>query len=157
MWVRPFGDSDEPDTGRLCPQMVPRLEAEATAVAVLPQGLLGTEVAKGFLRQCCPFPSFHIMALLIKCPSLTLECQFCDKGVLGHLAQSVSRTVPGTQQGLVNICFVCVCFVFCLFFFFCLFRATPTAYGSSQARCQVRAVAASLHHSCSNTGSEPRL
>ena len=35
------------------------------------------------------------------------------------------------------------------FFFsvFCLFRATPTAYGSSQARGLIRAVAASLHHS----------
>ena len=41
------------------------------------------------------------------------------------------------------------------FFFFNLFRATPIAYGSSQARGQIRAVAASLHHSHSNAGSEP--
>ena len=31
------------------------------------------------------------------------------------------------------------------------------AYGGSQARGLIRAVAASLHHSLSNTGSEPRL
>jgi len=38
--------------------------------------------------------------------------------------------------------------------FFCLFRATPTAPGGSQARAQIRVVAASLHHSHSNTGTE---
>ena len=31
--------------------------------------------------------------------------------------------------------------------FFCLFRATPMAYGSSQARGRIRAAAAGLHHS----------
>ena len=36
----------------------------------------------------------------------------------------------------------------------CLFRATPAAYGSSQARGQIRAVTTSLHHSHSNSGSE---
>ena len=41
------------------------------------------------------------------------------------------------------------------FFFF--FRAVPMAYGGSQARAQIRAVAAGLHHSHSNAGSEPRL
>ena len=46
------------------------------------------------------------------------------------------------------------------FFFFGLFaisRAASTAYGGSQARGQVGAVAAGLHHSHSNMGSEPRL
>ena len=33
------------------------------------------------------------------------------------------------------------------FFFFCPFRATPSAYGSSQARSQIRDTAAGLHHS----------
>ena len=43
-----------------------------------------------------------------------------------------------------------------LFFFFsCLFRAPPTPYGSSQARGQIRAMAAGLSHS--NSGSELRL
>ena len=41
--------------------------------------------------------------------------------------------------------------------FFGLFRAVPTAYGSSQARGRIRATAATLHHSHSNSRSEPRL
>ena len=38
-----------------------------------------------------------------------------------------------------------------------LFRAVPAAYGGSQARRPIGAVAASLHHSHSNAGSEPHL
>ena len=41
--------------------------------------------------------------------------------------------------------------------FFCLFRATPAAYGGSQARGLIGAVAAGLHHSHSNAGSQPSL
>ena len=42
-------------------------------------------------------------------------------------------------------------------FFFFFFRAGTLAYGSSQARGRMGATAAILHHSHSNTGSEPRL
>ena len=38
-----------------------------------------------------------------------------------------------------------------------LFRATPMAYGGSQARGQIGAVAARLHHSYSHSGSELSL
>ena len=50
-------------------------------------------------------------------------------------------------------------FFFNFFFLsFCyLFRAAPTAYGGSQARGQIGAVAASIHHSHSSAESEPRL
>ena len=51
-------------------------------------------------------------------------------------------------------------YVFCFLFFFCLFafpRAVPAAYGGSQARGRIGAVANSLHHSHSNAGSRPRL
>ena len=41
--------------------------------------------------------------------------------------------------------------------FFGSFRATPVAYGISQARGQIRATAAGLHHIHSNVGSEPCL
>ena len=44
--------------------------------------------------------------------------------------------------------------------FFCLFglfRAAPMAYGGSQAKGQIGAAAAGLHHSHSNAGSEPHL
>ena len=37
------------------------------------------------------------------------------------------------------------------------FRATPAAYGSSQARGRIGAAAAGPHHSHSHMGSEPRL
>ena len=45
-------------------------------------------------------------------------------------------------------------FVFCLF---AISRATPVAYGGSQARCLIRAVAAGLRQSHSNAGSETHL
>ena len=45
-------------------------------------------------------------------------------------------------------------FIFIFYFIFCLFRAALAAYGSSQARRQIRAVAVGLRHSHSNTGSE---
>ena len=44
--------------------------------------------------------------------------------------------------------------------FFCLFAvswATPAAHGGSQARGSIGTVAASLHHSHRNAGSEPHL
>lgn len=44
---------------------------------------------------------------------------------------------------------------FQLLFFF--FRVAPLAYVSSQARGQIGAVAAGLHHSQSNAGFEPHL
>ena len=46
------------------------------------------------------------------------------------------------------------------FFFFCLFsfsRSAPAAYGGSQARGQIGAVASGLRLSHSNAGSEPCL
>ena len=46
------------------------------------------------------------------------------------------------------------------FFFFCLFAiswAAPAAYGGSQARGRIGAVATGLRQSHSNAGSEPRL
>ena len=46
---------------------------------------------------------------------------------------------------------------FFLFFFDCLFRATSTAYGGAQARGLIRAIAARLSHSHSNTRAELHL
>ena len=43
------------------------------------------------------------------------------------------------------------------FFFFGLFRAAPVAYGGSQTRDLIGAVAASLHQSHSNARSEPHV
>ena len=47
--------------------------------------------------------------------------------------------------------------IWSVLFPFFFFRAMPAAHGGSQARDPIRAVAASLHHSHSNTGSEPCL
>ena len=55
------------------------------------------------------------------------------------------------SQAMIKLSF------FLSFFFFFLFRATSTAYGGSQARGQIGVVAADLHHSHRNTGSELRL
>ena len=48
---------------------------------------------------------------------------------------------------------------FKLFFFglFAISRATPSAYGGSQARVGIRAIAAGLCHSHSDVGAEQRL
>ena len=46
---------------------------------------------------------------------------------------------------------------FFFLFSFLLFRATPMAYGGSQARCLIGATAASLCQSHNNTGSKPHL
>ena len=46
---------------------------------------------------------------------------------------------------------------FFFLFFFGLSRAAPMAYGGSQARGQIIAVAAGLHHSHSNARSKPHL
>ena len=65
---------------------------------------------------------------------------------------------PG--QGREFFFFFLFLFLFFLsffFLFFWLFKAAPTAYGSSQARGQITASAAGLHHSHSHTGSKPSL
>ena len=48
-------------------------------------------------------------------------------------------------------------YIFLFFFFFAFSRATPAAYGDSQAGGLIGAVAAGLRQGHSNTGSEPRL
>ena len=53
-------------------------------------------------------------------------------------------------------CTISCHFIFLLLLLLCLFRAIPVAYGGSQARGPIRAVAAGLHHSHSNAGSETR-
>ena len=56
------------------------------------------------------------------------------------------------QELLLKFCFLGFFVLFCF-----VFRAAPEAYGSSQARGQITAAAASLHHGHSNVRSELRL
>ena len=58
--------------------------------------------------------------------------------------------------GFIAIIFRSIC-AWTLIFIYCLFRAALVPYGSSQARSPIRAVAASLCHSHSNTVSEQCL
>ena len=58
---------------------------------------------------------------------------------------------------ITPIIFYFIYYIFNFFYLSCPFRAAPAAYGSAQARGHIGAVAASLHQSQSNTGSEPRL
>ena len=54
----------------------------------------------------------------------------------------------------------CLKFYLFIYLLICLFafsNATPMAYGGSQARGQIGTVAAGLHQSHSNSGSEPHL
>ena len=53
--------------------------------------------------------------------------------------------------------FFSVCFFIFLFFGGGLWRAAAMAYGGSQARGLIGAIAAGLHHSHSNAGSQPPL
>ena len=53
--------------------------------------------------------------------------------------------------------FIFLFYLFVYLFIFCLFRAASMAYGGSQARGLIKAVAASLHQSHSNARSEPCL
>uniref|UniRef100_A0A8D1F786 Transthyretin n=1 Tax=Sus scrofa TaxID=9823 RepID=A0A8D1F786_PIG len=67
--------------------------------------------------------------------------------------------LPILQSEIHNILRGKLLFLF-IYLFFCLFafsRADPEAYGGSQAKSGIRAVAAGLRHSHSNVGSEPLL
>ena len=62
--------------------------------------------------------------------------------------------VPGPRTRLCPQIFF---FFFFFFWSFCLFTATPEACGGSQARGPIRAAAAGLCYSHSNSGSDPHL
>ena len=68
-----------------------------------------------------------------------------------HYPEAVS------QRGALRSRFSSVSPYFIYIYIFCLFGATPAAYGGSQARDRIGAAAASLHHSHSHTRSEQCL
>ena len=115
-----------------------------------------------------------IITTRLRTLSLSLSCSQTFNTVLFRNLYHLTRTYWNKYKfpHMISGLFLCLhyssistCFVFVsgqsrpfqslfilFFFFFCLFRASSTAYGSSQARGQVRAVAASLSHR--NRGSE---
>ena len=71
-----------------------------------------------------------------------------------------NKREPRAQKSGENCLFLCNNHQRCkssgpIFFFFGLFRATPTAYESSQARGRIGTAASGLHHRHSDTGSKP--
>ena len=71
------------------------------------------------------------------------------------MACDLQSEVPHTWLKALLLLSVFFCLFVCLFVL--PFRASPTAYGGSQARGRIGAVAAGLRQSHSNTGPEPRL
>ena len=69
----------------------------------------------------------------------------------------LSNYFSASFEMLFFVLFFVFAFTFFFFFFFLLFRAIPVAYGGSQARGQIGAVAAGLHHRHSNARSKARL
>ena len=74
----------------------------------------------------------------------------------GHADEKLSLILYGEKlEDVINVYYAFV--IFCkemgrifFFFFFVFSKAVPTAYGGSQARGLIGAVAAGLHHSHSN-------
>ena len=80
---------------------------------------------------------------------------FSDKDLSSeHNIHPPHTLVSSVCAPLHTLSISCFIVVYCIF---CLFRATPTAYGGSQTRGSIRATAAGLHHSHSNEESEPHL
>ena len=80
--------------------------------------------------------------------------------VLDRLGSSTGSSIYRLGEIIQPLPSLLSFFLSFFFFFFCLFAiswATPTAYGGSQTRGRIRAVATSLHQSHSNSGSELRL
>ena len=66
------------------------------------------------------------------CHSSNPSCCSDNTGSLTHWATRELQKAPSSSSSF--------------FYFFCLFRATPAAYGGSQARGWIGAVATGLHH-----------
>ena len=80
------------------------------------------------------------------------------KAINSHGKYESYRFGGGKNQELIMRHLLFFSFLFSFsFFVFCLFRAAPAAYGSSQARGLIGAVAAGLRHSHSNDRSKPHL
>ena len=82
------------------------------------------------------------------------------QSINGSLVKYTKNILQNKNDYLLHFGGIYTANINCLFFFFlsfCLFAiswATPTAYGGSQARGLIGPVAASLHQSHSNRGSE---
>ena len=91
---------------------------------------------------------FHVLAIVNSAAmNIGMHVSFQVTVLSGYIPRS------GIGGSYVNSIFSFFGFVFV----FCLFRVVPVAYGRSQVRGQIGAVATGLYHSHSNTRSEPHL
>ena len=117
----------------------------------------------GFLDSLRHWFPFTFTSLSPRVPSL---CRVICFVLFGLCVQHVEIPGPGIKpsskqwpellqwkHGILNP----LCHKGTPLFIYLLFRAAPMAYGGSQARCQIRATAAGIHHSHSSAGSEPCL
>ena len=89
--------------------------------------------------------------------SLWLFKMFKIHPTCGILLLQPQRAETDSHGSDTHLSLVCIIKIYLITFFLSFFRAAPEASGSSQARSWIRATAAGLHHSHSNTGSEPHL
>ena len=97
----------------------------------------------------------HLCVVISQAPVLLWEMKLHMEGSrlpINYL-QSL-HYVPGFATSTSHKIDLFITSYFILFYFIYLFRAAPATYGGSQARSRFGAVAASLHHSHSNTRSE---
>ena len=99
-----------------------------------------------FVSLCPHFP------LLIKMPIIRFVATVCVHLTRLHLQKCWLQVRSRSQVPGVRISFFSSSSSF-----FCPFRAAPVAYGGSQAKGPIGAVAAGLHHSHSIAGSKPHL
>ena len=127
--------------------------------------LIGKETKKQ--KQWCSLDQFikvaesivrHLKTWALQCDAISRAQPFL---VAALVSESCLDPMPwtGLHKCLESQCLQgqAPSFSFFFFFLFFIFRATPGACGSSQARSLIRAIAAGLHHSHSNAKSKPRL
>ena len=96
-----------------------------------------------------PHPTTHLPMAFLLCVSgsyfpLFFGCTHGMKKFLGQGMNLCCHSTDNTRSSTVRPEGKSLIYPF---FFFGLFRATSTAHGGSQARGQIQAIAASLHHS----------
>ena len=105
-------------------------------------------------------PGIHFYLPDNSAPLLQVWCFLFN--IIGAKEGGWKQPLPITQlKRVVTISHTvnkaCISRMHLFIYLFCLFRATPLAYGRSQTRGWIRAVAAGLHHSHSSTGFEACL
>ena len=108
--------------------------------------------------SCLSFPSLHDRHVRSKHPE-PFSTSHPLTVTAGDILRETTRVQSTPQTRRVNNQMTATTLHHCTtnLFFFAISWAAPVAYGGSRARGPIRAVAAGLRHSHSNSGSEPLL